>query len=150
MQGALETSSFLNRKQKLSTSSQNNIVAERRLRQRFWWVTAMDISSVKVIFYLSCFETCENRVRTKIYLVDLDSPCRILVCRGLRPSWDASACSGINFSCRQRSQADLRALDNIVLAHTSDILVLIHWFWKKYRTSIIAYYIYAHKVRPTH
>ena len=43
----------------------------------------------------------------------------------------------------------MRALDNIVLVRTSDILVHIHQFSKKYQKSIIAYYIYARNARQT-
>ena len=56
---------------------------------------------------------------------------RILVCRGLRPFWDALVCWGINFKCISGSQADLRAFDKIVLTHTSDNLVCAAFFSKK-------------------
>ena len=56
---------------------------------------------------------------------------QILVCRGLRPFWDALACWGINFKCISGSQADLRAFDKIVLTHTSDNLVCAAFFSKK-------------------
>ena len=38
-----------------------------------------------------------NNVRTKIDTVDLDSPCRILVCQGLRSFWGDSVRTGVNF-----------------------------------------------------
>ena len=56
---------------------------------------------------------------------------RILVCRGLRPFWDALVCWGINFKCISGSQADLRAFDKIVLTHTSDNLVCAAFFFEK-------------------
>ena len=54
----------------------------------------------------------------------------ILVCRDLRSFWGASVRPAINFKGISGSQADLRMLDNIVLARTSDILVRIYRFSK--------------------
>ena len=42
-------------------------------------------SATSIHFWPLIFETCENRARTKIDEVELDSPRRILVCRGLIP-----------------------------------------------------------------
>ena len=54
------------------------------------------------IFVWSIFElffqnNFPNSVQTKIDTVNLDSPCQILLFRGLRPFWGASVCWGINF-----------------------------------------------------
>ena len=44
----------------------------------------------------------------------------------------------------------MRALDKIALARTSDYLVRIYHFLKKYQKPLIAYKIYARKVRLTY
>ena len=45
------------------------------------------------------FETSENRVPTEIDTVDVDSPRRTPVCRGLGPFRGASVRTGMDFQC---------------------------------------------------
>ena len=61
-----------------------------------------------------------NNAQTKIYQAESDSPRQILLCRGLRSFWGAPIRTGIDFLVSQGIQADMRALDNIVLGRTSN------------------------------
>ena len=51
----------------------------------------------KIYFWSLFQDNVPNNAQTKIDHADLDSPRRILVCRGLRPFWGASVCTGIIF-----------------------------------------------------
>ena len=65
-------------------------------------------------------------------MVDLDSPRQILFFQGLRFFSSPLICMGMNFVNISGSEAVMRTLDNIVFAHTGDILVQIHRFLREY------------------
>ena len=81
---------------------------------------------VKFMFGLFFQSNFPNIVQKKIVKEEPDSPHRILLFQGLNFFWGASVCTGIIFLGSLGSQADVRTLDNIVLACTSDILIRLH------------------------
>ena len=83
----------------------------------------------KIHFFTSFFQiTFPNNTRTKIVNADSDSSRRTLLCQGLRSFSDALVRWRIDFLVISVSQAEMRALDNIVLVRSSKILVRIHQF----------------------
>ena len=94
--------------------------------------------SIFVLSILTSFQKAfPNIVGTKIDMVDLDSPRQILFFQGLRFFSSPLICMGMNFVNISGSEAVMRTLDNIVFAHTGDILVQIHRFLREYWKPII-------------
>ena len=79
-------------------------------------------------FYLFFQHNFKNIVRTSLDQAESDSPRRTLLCQGLRSFSDALVRWRIDFLVISVSQAEMRALDNIVLVRSSKILVRIHQF----------------------
>ena len=80
------------------------------------------------LFFQTNFPT---NAQTSLDQAESDSPRQTRLCRGPRSFYGALVCWQIDFLVISVSQAEMRALDNSVLACTSNILVRIHQFSKK-------------------